>query len=118
MDQTVSREGSRNVRVHQYLRYLSHKVGYQTKMELLDISSLGFSYQYAVKIKKKFRHQNKWEFRSANMQQPKYDKYASNKKTPKKYSKPKENKGHKKMKDTGKWCICKKSPSTTPMNVA
>jgi hypothetical protein len=31
----------------------------QTKMEFLDISSLGSSYQYVVKIKQKFKNQNK-----------------------------------------------------------
>jgi hypothetical protein len=32
----------------------------QTKMDFLDISSLGSSYQHVVKIEKKFKHQNKW----------------------------------------------------------
>jgi hypothetical protein len=43
----------------------------QTEMDLLNISSLGDAYRYAFKIKHKFRHQNKWEFVSANPQQPK-----------------------------------------------
>jgi hypothetical protein len=38
----------------------------QTEMDFLNISSLGASYRYAVKIKKKFRHQNKWKFGFAN----------------------------------------------------
>ena len=43
-------------------------------MDFLNISSLGAAYQYAVKIEHKFRHQNKWEFWSTNLQQPKHDK--------------------------------------------
>jgi hypothetical protein len=43
-------------------------------MEFLDISSLGEDYQCVVKIEKKFKHQNKQEFGSANTQQPKYGK--------------------------------------------
>jgi hypothetical protein len=54
----------------------------QTEMEFLDISSLGVSYQYDVKIEKKFWHQNKQEFESANPQQPKYDKDGPNKNPP------------------------------------
>jgi hypothetical protein len=46
----------------------------QIEMDLLDISSLGTSYRYTVKIEQKFRHQNKQEFESANPQQPKYGK--------------------------------------------
>ena len=38
----------------------------QTKMDFLDISSLDASYRYAVKIKKKFKHQNKRDFKSIN----------------------------------------------------
>jgi hypothetical protein len=51
----------------------------QTEMDFLDISSLGATYRYAVKIKHKFKHQNKWEFRSTNPQQPKYEKDNPNK---------------------------------------
>jgi hypothetical protein len=48
----------------------------QTKMDFLNISSLG---AYVVKIKKKFGHQNKLEFfGSANLQQPNHDKDGSN----------------------------------------
>jgi hypothetical protein len=43
-------------------------------MDFLDISSLGFVYRYAIKIEHKFKKQNKWEFGSANPQQPKYGK--------------------------------------------
>jgi hypothetical protein len=48
-------------------------------MDFLDISSLGSAYRYAFKIEQKFKHQNKWEFGSANLQQPKYDKDIPNK---------------------------------------
>jgi len=54
----------------------------QTEMDFLDISSLGATYRYAVKIEQKFKHQNKREFRSANPQQPKYDKDNPNKQSP------------------------------------
>jgi hypothetical protein len=43
-------------------------------LEFLDISSLGVAYRYAINIEKKFKHQKKWEFGSANPQQPKYGK--------------------------------------------
>jgi hypothetical protein len=46
----------------------------QTEMDFLSISSLGYAYRYVVKIKKKFRHQNKWEFGSVNLQQLKHGK--------------------------------------------
>jgi hypothetical protein len=51
----------------------------QTEMDFLDISSLGAPYRYVVKIKEKFRHQNKQESGSANMKLPKYDKDEPNK---------------------------------------
>ena len=51
----------------------------QTEMDFLDISSLGVAYRYVVKIEKKFKHQNKWEFGFTNTQQPKYEKDGPNK---------------------------------------
>jgi len=51
--------------VHKYI---------QTEMEFLDISSMGVTYQYVVKIEQKFKKQNKWGFGSANPKQPKYGK--------------------------------------------
>jgi hypothetical protein len=51
-------------------------------MDFLDISSLSDAYKYVVKIKQKFKHQNKEEFESANLQQPKFDKHNPNKQSP------------------------------------
>jgi hypothetical protein len=49
------------------------------EMDFLDISSLGAAYRYAVKIEQKFKNQNKQEFGSSNLQQPRYDKDDPNK---------------------------------------
>ena len=83
----------------------------QIEMDFMDISSLSFSYRYVVKIEQKFKHQNKWEFRFANLQQPKYDKDGPNKQSPENQSKPQEKKGHgKTKKDIEKWCDFHKIP--------
>jgi hypothetical protein len=75
----------------------------QTKMDFLDISSLGVSYRYVVKIEKKFRHQKNWEFGSANPQQSKHDKDGPNKQPLENHPNPQERKGNgKTKKDTGK----------------
>ena len=72
--------GIKDSKRHLVLKYRGALHRYiQTEMDFLDISSLGAAYQYAVKIKKKFKHQKKWEFNSANPQQPKYDKDNPNK---------------------------------------
>jgi hypothetical protein len=60
----------------------------KTKIDFLDIQSLDVAYRYAVKIEQKFKHQNKWEFGSANMQQPKYDKDGPKNQSPENQSKP------------------------------
>jgi hypothetical protein len=83
----------------------------QTKMDFLNISSLGAAYRYAVKIEQKFRHQNKWEFGSANMQQPKHGKDDPNQQPLDNQSKTQDKKGKVKTKnDTGKWCDFHKIP--------
>jgi hypothetical protein len=88
-------------------------------MDFLDISSLGVAYRYVFKIEQNFRHQNKWEFRSANLQQPNYEKDDPNKQLHENQSKPLEKKGHGKTKrDTENGVISTKSPCTKPMNVA
>jgi hypothetical protein len=80
-------------------------------MDFLNISSLGAAYRYAVKIEQKFRHQNKWEFGSANMQQPKHGKDDPNQQPLDNQSKTQDKKGKGKMKnDTRKWCDFHKIP--------
>jgi hypothetical protein len=46
----------------------------QTDMDFLNISSLRVTYRYAIKIKHKFRPQNKWEFGFVNPQKTKHGK--------------------------------------------
>jgi hypothetical protein len=91
----------------------------QIEMEFLEILSLGAAYRYVVKIEQKFKKQNKWEFRYANPQQPKYGKGGPNsqEKGQRKYGQPEDNhpkpptkKGNGKSKDTRKWCKFHKIP--------
>jgi hypothetical protein len=92
----------------------------QTEMDFMDISSLSDAYRYAVKIKQKFKHQNKREFGSANPQQPKYDKDGPNKqsllKTSPSHRKRRVTRRQRRTLENG--AISIKSPGTTPMNVA
>jgi hypothetical protein len=90
---------------HLILKYCGALHRYiQTEMDFLNISSLGVTYRYVVKIEQKFRHQNKWEFGSANLQQPKHSKYGPNQQPLENHYKTYEKKGKVKTKnDTGKW---------------
>jgi hypothetical protein len=92
----------------------------QKNMEFLDISSLGAAYRYVVKIEKKFKQKNKWDFSSAKPSQKNHGKGG-----PKfqgkgqiKHGQPQDNqsrpptkKGNRKLKkDIGKWCEFHKIP--------
>jgi hypothetical protein len=46
----------------------------QTKMDLLDISSLGVSYRHAIKIEQKFKKESKREFGFENTPQQNHGK--------------------------------------------
>jgi hypothetical protein len=75
--------GIKDSEQHLVLKYRGALHRYiQTEMDLLNISSLGDAYRYAVKIEHKFKHQNKWEFGSANPQQPKHGKDGPNQQPP------------------------------------
>jgi hypothetical protein len=67
--------GIKDSKWHLVLKYHGALHRYiQNEMDFVNISSLGVAYRYVVKIKQKFRHQNKWEFGSANLKQPKHSK--------------------------------------------
>jgi hypothetical protein len=67
--------GIKDSKRHLVLKYHGALHRYiQTKMDFQNISSLGVSYRYVVKIEKKFRHPNKSGFGTANLQQPKHGK--------------------------------------------
>jgi hypothetical protein len=67
--------GIKDFEQHLVLKYCGALHRYiQTKMDFLNISSLGVAYRYVVKIEQKFRHQNKWEFEYEKLQQPKRGK--------------------------------------------
>jgi hypothetical protein len=104
--------GIKDSKRHLVLKYLGALHRYiQTEMDFMYISSLGATYQYVVKIDHKFKHQNKREFGSINMQQPKYGKDDPNNQPSENHSKPQEKKGNKNMKkDTRKLCDFHKIP--------
>jgi hypothetical protein len=91
----------------------------QTKMEFLDITSLGTTYRYAIKIEHKFK-QKRQNFGFANPSQPKQGKGSPNthNKGPSRYCRPQDNQSnsqHKNgngntKKDMGIWCEYHKIP--------
>jgi hypothetical protein len=71
--------GIKDSEQHLVLKYCGALHMYiQTEMEFMDISLVGVAYRYVVKIEQKFKQQNKREFGSANLQQPKYGKGSPN----------------------------------------
>jgi hypothetical protein len=83
----------------------------QTEMDFLNISSLGATFRYALKIEKKFRHQKKWEFGYENLQQPKHGKDDPNQQPLDNQSKRQNKKGKGNTNnDIGKWCDFHKIP--------
>ena len=65
-----SKLGIRDFEGHLVLKYHSGLHRYiQSEMDFLDISSLGATYQYVVKIEQKFKQKNKQDFGFANQQQ-------------------------------------------------
>jgi hypothetical protein len=112
--------GIKDSEQHLVLKYRGALHRYiQTKMDFLNISSLGDSYRYVVKIEHKFRHQNKWEFRSANTQQPKNGKDTLTNNLQK--TSPRHRKIRVKeieIMTLGSGATSTKSPIITPMNVA
>jgi hypothetical protein len=113
--------GIKDSKRHLVLKYHGALHRYiQNEMDFLDISSLGVAYRYAIKIEQKFKHQNKWEFGSAN---PCNNRSMT--KTTLTNSLLKTSPSHKKRRVTGRQrrtskngAILTKSPGTTPMNVA
>jgi hypothetical protein len=91
----------------------------QTEMDFLDISSLGVAYQYAVKIKQKFKHQNKRDFGSEicnNQSMTKTSLTNSLLKTSPRHRKRRVTGRQRRTLENG--VISTKAPGTTPMNVA
>jgi hypothetical protein len=81
----LTKMGIKDYEWHLVLKYRGAMHRYiQTEMDFLNISSLGDSYQYVIKIELKFRYHNKWEFRSTNPQQPKHGKDGPNQQPPEK----------------------------------
>ena len=134
MDHAAAGKGPRRAGVYQYFPYPSHKVGIkdseqhlvlkyrvclhkyiQEEIEFLNISSLGTTYRYAVRVEQKFK-QKKRDFGSANPKQGKGPPKLQNKgqiqggvpqdNPPKVQAK---NNAVKPKKDTGMWCEFHKS---------
>eukprot|EP00253_Pinus_taeda_P019824 PITA_19824 len=101
--------GIKDYDLHLVLKYYGCLHRYiQEEMEFLNISSLGTSYRYDVKIEQKFK-QKKQDFGSVNPKTKGQSQIGVTQENP---SKPQEkNKSTKLKKDTGKWCEFHKSPS-------
>jgi len=94
--------------LHLVLKYCGCLHRYiQEEMEFLNISSLGTTYRYAVKIEQKFK-QKKHDFGSAN---PKTKRQSQGRVTQDNPSEPQEKNNTTKSEDTGKWCEFHKSPT-------
>eukprot|EP00253_Pinus_taeda_P033385 PITA_33385 len=101
--------GIKDSELHLLLKYGGCLHRYiQEEMEFLNISSLGTTYRYAVKIEQEFK-QKKRDFGSANLKPKGQSKGGV---TQENLSKPQEkNNTMKPKKDTRKWCEFHKSPT-------
>jgi hypothetical protein len=80
-------------------------------MDFLDISSLRFSYRYAVKIEHKFKQQSKWEKHGKGNSNSHNEAQSKEGQPQESQSQMKEKKGNEKSKkDTGKWCEFHNNP--------
>jgi len=120
----ITKLGIKDSEKHLFLKYRDCLYRYiQDKMEFLDISSFGTTYQYALKIEKKFK-QKKWYFGSLNPKQGKGVPKLHNKgqsqggvaqdNPPKPQAK---NNVVKPKKDMGKWCEFHKSSTHKTVSV-
>eukprot|EP00253_Pinus_taeda_P002556 PITA_02556 len=108
--------GIKDTEQHLILKYHGFLHKYiQEEIEYLNISSLGTTYQYAIKVEKKFK-QKKRDFGSANLKQwkgaPKSQKKGQSQGRVAQENPPKlqaKNNATKPKKDTGKWCGFHKS---------
>jgi hypothetical protein len=77
----------------------------QTKMDFLDITSLGVAYRYAVKIEQKFKKKSKWEKHGKGNSNSHNEGQSKEFQTQENQSQKKEKKGNgNSKKETRKWC--------------